>query len=434
MATKSSVSLNSDALTYEKGELCIEGVSVKKIAEHYSTPFFVYGQRTLLSNYQEFVGEAQMAGLPRPLVCFALKSNPNKELLKLLAQEGSGADIVSGGELKRALEAGIPAERIVFSGVGKTADEIELALNSDKGIYSFNVESIEELELINEIAKKLGKLARICFRLNPMVKAKTHKFISTGNKTHKFGLLKKDIVKAAKDKKLWKHSQLVGLSVHIGSQLLDLKATQNAVEIMGELARSLPQKLEFLDVGGGLGVAYHPDEKKKLPTTADYMQRVAKSLEKSYFNHFKVRPDTRVVFEPGRRIIAKAGFFVMSVLRQKVSEDQRFVIVDGGMNDFMRPSLYDAFHNLLPAKQPKGSKKLSTHIVGPICETSDCFGHHRPMPPLKTGDIVVLADAGAYGFSMGSNYNLRGKPAELLVTSEQDVRLVNRAQTYEELR
>jgi diaminopimelate decarboxylase len=434
MATKRGVSLNSPALTYEKGDLTIEGVSVKSIAAQHATPFFVYGQKTLLSNYQEFYGEAQMAGLPRPLVCFALKANPNKELLKLLAQEGSGADIVSGGELKRALEAGIPAERIVFSGVGKTNDEIALALTcGPEGVYSFNVESVEELEHINEVAKKLGKTARICFRLNPMVKAKTHKYISTGNKTHKFGLLQKDILKAVKNKALWKNSKLVGLSVHIGSQLLDLKATKDAIITMGTLARKLPHVLEFLDVGGGLGVAYHPDEAKKLPSTEKYMSLVASALHEAYFKHFKTTPETRVVFEPGRRIVAKAGFFVMSVLRQKVSEDQRFLIVDGGMNDFMRPSLYDAFHDLIPVKEAKG-KKLPTHVVGPICESSDCFAHGRPMPTLKTGDLVVLSDAGAYGFSMGSNYNLRGKPTELLVTGEGKVKVVNVAQSYEELR
>lgn len=434
MATKRGVSLNSPALTYDKGELCIEGVPVKKIAAQHATPFFVYGQKTLLSNYQEFFGEAQMAGLPKPLVCFALKANPNKELLKLLAAEGSGADIVSGGELRRALESGIPAERIVFSGVGKTNDEIALALTcGPEGVYSFNVESIEELEHINAVAAKLGKTARICFRLNPMVKAKTHKYISTGNKTHKFGLLQKDIIKAAKDKKHWKHSKLVGLSIHIGSQLLDLKATASAIVTMGETARKLPQQLEFLDVGGGLGVAYHPDEAKKLPAISTYMALVAKSLDASYFSHFKVKPPIRVVFEPGRRIIAKAGFFVMSVLRHKVSEDQRFLIVDGGMNDFMRPAIYDAFHDLVPGKLSSG-KKLATHVVGPICESTDCFAHGRPMPSMKAGELLILSDAGAYGFSMGSNYNLRGKPAEVLVTGEQEIKLVNKAQTYEELR
>jgi diaminopimelate decarboxylase len=434
MATKHSDPLNSPALSYIKGELHLDGISFKKITKKHATPFYVYSAKTLLSNYLEFYGEAQLAGLIKPLICFALKSNPNKELLKLLAKEGSGADIVSGGELKRARSAGIPANRIVFSGVGKTEDEIKLALK--EGIYSFNVESIEELELIALLAKKLKKTARICFRINPMVKAKTHKYISTGNKTHKFGLLAKDILKASKNKSLWKHAKLVGLSVHIGSQLLDLKATQDAIMVMGELARKLPQSdLEFLDVGGGLGVAYHPDELQKLPTTAKYMKVVSDALDKSYYKHFKVKPSTRVVFEPGRRIIAKAGFFVMSVLRQKISDDQRFLIVDGGMNDFMRPSLYDAYHGLLTFKEVTEKKKLvPTHVVGPICETSDCFGHHRLLPVLKTGDKIILTDTGAYGFSMGSNYNLRGKPLELLVTGKKDVQIINKAQKYEDLK
>ncbi len=435
MAKPAPTSLNSDVLSYQANHLHIQDVKVEELAKKFPTPFFVYSQKALLTNFHEFLGEAQMAGLEKPLVCFALKSNPNRELVKLLAQEGSGADIVSGGELRRALEAGIAPEKIVFSGVGKTADEIALALDAGpEGIYSFNVESLEELELIEAIAAEKKKTARICFRLNPMVKAKTHKYISTGNKTHKFGILAKDVLKAAKDKKHWKHARLVGLSVHIGSQLLDLKATKTAIEVMGALATKLPQQPEFLDVGGGLGVAYHPDELKKLPATADYMSTVAKALEASYYSKFRSRPATRVVFEPGRRIVAKAGFFVMRVLRRKISEDQRFVIVDGGMNDFMRPSLYDAYHGLVPARRSTSTKKYPTHVVGPICETSDCFAHHRPLPDLKAQDLLVLCDTGAYGHSMASNYNLRGKPAEVLITGESEIRLINPAQRYEELR
>ncbi len=432
MAKRDALSLNSP-LHYKKGELCLDGTSLRKVASQYPTPFFLYDQQTLMANYQEFAGEALAVGLQRPLVCFALKSNSNKELLKLLAKEGCGADIVSGGELKRALESGIPAERIVFSGVGKTEDEIVLALKCGKhGVYSFNVESLEELELINQVARRLKKTARVCFRLNPVVVAKTHKHISTGNKTHKFGLLAADVLKAARNPKLWKHSRLVGLSIHIGSQLLDLRATGRAIRVMGELARKLPELPEFLDVGGGLGVAYHPDDKKRLPSTAEYMELVAKSLNASYYGHFKETPTTRVVFEPGRRIVANAGVFVMKVLRQKVSDDQRFLIVDGGMNDFMRPSMYDAYHGLIPVKQTKGKTSV-THVVGPICETSDCFGH-RDLPPLKSGELLVLADAGAYGFSMGSNYNLRGKPLELLLTGEKKLKVVNKPQKYEELK
>ena len=417
-------------LDYKNNKLEFSAVNVQDLTKKHKTPFFLYSEEILRHNYQSFYGGAKAQGLTDPLVCFALKSNPNKSLLKLLAKMGSGADIVSGGELRRALAAGIAPEKIVFSGVGKTEDEILFALNCSKsGIFSFNVESIEELELINSCARKSGKKARICFRLNPVVRPKTHKYISTGNKTHKFGILEKDILDALKKKALWTHSALVGLSIHIGSQLLDLKATKLAIIKLAEVALKTKVKLDFLDVGGGLGVDYHPNETKKLPSVDTYMKLVATTLNQHFYRHVTYRP--RVVFEPGRRIVAKAGIFVMSVLRNKVSEDNHFVIVDGGMNDFMRPSLYEAYHGLLPVKKGKATKEC--HVVGPICETSDCFGSNRMLPPLKTGDILVLQDTGAYGYSMGSNYNLRGRPLELLAKRNKKVKVINRAQSYEDL-
>jgi diaminopimelate decarboxylase len=324
----------------------------------------------------------------------------------------------------------VAPEKIVFSGVGKTEEEILFALKvSKKGIYSFNVESLEELELINRCAKKLGRKARICFRLNPVVKPKTHKFISTGNKTHKFGLLEKEVLSSLGHKKYWSHSKLVGLSVHIGSQLLDLKATRQAIQRLSEVALNTKAELEFLDVGGGLGVDYHPDDTKKLPSIQEYMQLIAKGLGQHFYARTELRP--RIVFEPGRRIVAKAGIFVMQVLRNKVSENNHFVIVDGGMNDFMRPSLYGAYHGLLPVKEAPAKK--TCHVVGPICETSDCFGSDRKLPELKTGDLLVLQDTGAYGYSMGSNYNLRGRPLELLLKKNGKVKVINKAQAYEDL-
>lgn len=390
----------------------------------------MYSEEILSNNYNDFFNGAVNSGLINPLVCFALKSNPNKELLKILAKLGSGADIVSGGELKRALESGIPADRIVFSGVGKTEDEIMYALKASKnGIFSFNVESLEELEMINACAKKLKKKARICFRLNPVVQPKTHKYISTGNKTHKFGLLEGDILDSLNHKKYWTHSKLVGLSIHIGSQLLDLNATRKAIAKLCEVALKTEAPLEFLDVGGGLGVDYHPDESEKLPSVQDYMSLIATTLNKNFYSKTDLRP--RVVFEPGRRIVAKAGIFVMKVLRNKVSENNLFVIVDGGMNDFMRSSLYGAYHALMPVKEGKSDKP--SHVVGPICETSDCFGSNRLLPKLVSGDHLVLCDTGAYGFSMGSNYNLRGRPLELLVDKKNKVKVVNKAQDYKDL-
>jgi diaminopimelate decarboxylase len=414
-------------LSYVKKKLHFKKTNILTVAKNHKTPFFLYSEEILSENYLEFYQGAKKAGLHAPLVCFALKSNPNKELLKILAKLGSGADIVSGGELKRALEAGIPANKIVFSGVGKTEEEIDFALK--KKIYSFNVESLEELELINARAKKLKTMARVCFRLNPVVKPKTHRFISTGNKTHKFGILEKDILASLKDKKYWSSSSLVGLSVHIGSQLLDLKATKRALVRLAEVALKTGQNLEFLDVGGGLGVDYHPDDSKRLPEISTYMELIKKTLAKEYYSKSTNNP--RIVFEPGRRIVAKAGIFVMKVLRKKVSEDNHFVIVDGGMNDFMRPSLYGAYHGLLPVEEKKHSKEC--HVVGPICETSDCFGSNRLLPPLKKDDLLVLLDTGAYGFSMGSNYNLRGRPLELLITKNKGLKVINRAQDYSEL-
>lgn len=417
-------------LDYKNNKLQFSKVDITSVAKKNKTPFYLYSEEILSKNYLEFYQGAVNAKLINPLVCFALKSNPNKELVKILAKLGSGADIVSGGELKRALECGIPANKIVFSGVGKTEEEILYALKVSKGeLFSFNVESLEELELVNACAKKTKTTARVCFRLNPVVKPKTHKYISTGNKTHKFGLLEKDVLSYLGEKKYWSHSKLVGLSIHIGSQLLDLKATKKAIAKMCEIALKTKAPIEFLDVGGGLGVDYHPSESNKLPTISDYMELVGKTLQKEFYSKSDLRP--RVVFEPGRRIIAKAGILVMRVLRNKISEDNHFVIVDGGMNDFMRPSLYGAYHGVTPVQKAKETTRC--HVVGPICETSDCFGSDRPLPALKSGDLVILEDTGAYGYSMGSNYNLRGRPLELLIQKSKKLKVVNKAQDYSEL-
>lgn len=417
-------------LAYKNSALYFERANIAQIAKKFPTPFYLYSEKILKENYLNFYEAAVKAKLHDPLVCFALKSNSNKSLLKILASLGCGADIVSIGEFKRAVEAGINPNKIVFSGVGKTRSEIEYALKaSQEGPYSFNVESVEELALISEVSKKLKKKARICFRLNPVVKAKTHKHISTGNKTHKFGMLLDDVFTALEDKNIWKHCKLVGLSIHIGSQLLDLKATEKAVIKLCEAALLMPNNLEFLDVGGGLGVDYHPDDSKKMPPLQAYMDLIHKIFEKHYYS-YRSKP-IRVVFEPGRKISAKAGILVMSVLRNKVSEDNNFLIVDGGMNDFMRPSLYGAFHDIIPVK--KAPAKKTYHVVGPICETSDCFGSGRKLPELKQNDLIVLADTGAYGYSMGSNYNLRGRPTEVLVKENGKLMIVNKAQSYEEL-
>lgn len=397
------------------------GKKITTLAEKYPTPFYLYSQDQLVSNITAFAQAAKLLEREN-LICFALKANPNLELLKIMAAQGIGADIVSGGELKRALKAGIPGQKIVFSGVGKTEAEIRMALQAN--IYSFNVESFEELELINRLAATQKTCARICFRLNPKVKALTHKYISTGFKTHKFGILEQDILKHAQDEKYASHTKLVGLSIHIGSQLTDLSATKTAVEKLCQCAKKLQTKIEFIDVGGGLGVNYTHDDSQKVPSFDAYMEILKESIS--------LPEDVKIVFEPGRCLAANTGVFVSQVLRTKISEDCRFVIIDGGMNDFARPSLYGAYHQIYPSFQ--SNSLVATDIVGPICETSDCFGEKRLIPSdIKRGDYIVIADTGAYGYSMSSNYNLRSRPAEVLIDNEGRDRQINKTQNLDEI-
>jgi diaminopimelate decarboxylase len=394
---------NKYHLTYKNNELHFDGISITKAVKEHQTPFYLYNKSILTRQFLEFQQSATKY-FSNTTICFALKANNNIELLKSLAALGSGADIVSGGELKQALKAKIPAKKIVFSGVGKTSSEIEFALK--KKIYSFNVESLEELELINNLAKKINTKASIAFRLNPKVQAKTHKHISTGYKTHKFGLLESDILKAIKNKKYWSHTKLIGLSVHIGSQLTDLKATLKATHNMCNLGNKIPQ-LEFLDVGGGLAVDYHPEQ--EVPSIEMYMQEIAKVIQAK-----NLHKNIKILFEPGRRIVARAGVFVTSVLRTKQSEDCHFLIVDGGMNDFVRPSLYEAYHHIFASKKPN-AKSVLYDIVGPICETADCFASARKLPKLSQNDFIVICDTGAYGKTMSSTYNMRSHCHEILI-------------------
>jgi diaminopimelate decarboxylase len=399
-------------LKYIKNHLHFDNHKLEEISRDINTPFYLYSANTLKNNFQRFLNSAKEVQLQNPLICFALKSNPNIHLLKILADLGSGADIVSQGELFRALEVGIPAEKIVFSGVGKTREEIHSALNcSLEGIYAFNVESLEELEMINEEAKKLGKIARISFRLNPQVHAKTHKHISTGYKTHKFGILKEDIITSIKKKKYWEYSKLVGLSMHIGSQLSCMKATKKALKQLTELALEINKPLEFLDVGGGLGVNY--EKKDEFTTPLEYMQALKEVLKKSFYKKWE-HDLPRIVFEPGRVISASTGALITEVIRTKNSADAHFVIVDGGMNDFVRTSLYEAYHEILPIKKSH-AQKVRMDIVGPICETADCFASGRMLPKQKPGNKLIINDVGAYGFSMASNYNMRKTTAEYVI-------------------
>ncbi len=399
-------------LQYKNNTLYFAGIRLDAIAEKKRTPFYLYSKKTLRHYYEYFSKSAAKNGIVSPLICYALKANSNKEVLSALKAMGSGADVVSVGELKKALKAGIDAQKIVFSGVAKTEEEIRFALKcGKKGIYSFNVESVEELEMINSIAKKLKTRARVAFRLNPRVNAKTHKHISTGNKIHKFGLLKEDILEAMNASHLWTHTNLVGLSIHIGSQLTELKATIKAIEELSKLALKLETPLEFLDVGGGLGIDYTKEDTIKLASIDMYMKVVSDSLEKYYYSKTDHCP--RIVFEPGRIIVGKMGVLVSRVVRTKISDSNHFTIIDAGMNDLLRPALYDAYHEIFPVNASK--KMIKTDIVGPVCESSDIFGRGRSLPQLTAGDLVVIENVGAYGQTMASTYNERAIGAEYFI-------------------
>jgi diaminopimelate decarboxylase len=399
-------------LQYKNNTLYFDGKRLDTIAGNKRTPFYLYSKKTLRHYYEYFSKSAAKNGIVSPLVCYALKANSNKDVLATLKTMGSGADVVSVGELKKALKAGIDPQKIVFSGVAKTEDEIRFALKcGKKGIYSFNVESIEELDMINSIAKKLKTRARVAFRLNPRVNAKTHKHISTGNKTHKFGLLKEDILEAMDVTALWTNTNLVGLSIHIGSQLTELNATIKAIEELSKLALKLETPLEFLDVGGGLGIDYTAEERSKLASIDTYMKAVSDAFEKYYYSKTDHCP--RIVFEPGRIIVGKMGVLVSRVVRTKISDSNHFTIIDAGMNDLIRPALYEAYHEVLPAQNSK--QMIKTDIVGPICETSDCFGTGRKLPKLNAGDLVVIDNVGAYGQTMASTYNERQIATEYFI-------------------
>lgn len=399
-----------DLLKHDKTMLTFDNYSIDKILKKYKTPLYVYSENQILTQLHDFLDSAKHCKINDPLVCFALKSNPNPALLSSLFKAGAGADIVSGGELARALEAGCPSDRVVFSGVGKTEEEIIQGLKAN--IYSFNVESFEELEMINEHAIKMKKVARVALRINPKVNAKTHKFISTGYKTHKFGLLTEDVAKFLKKKNSMAGIKLVGLSVHIGSQLTDFKATKKAIQELFDLAIMAKPTLEFVDVGGGLGVNYKRED--DVSYLGEYMEIVAK-IAGQFSKKHNFNP--RVVFEPGRFISASSGILLTKVIRTKKSADHHFAIVDGGMNDFVRTSLYQAYHHIVPVSLKKGKKK-NFDIVGPICETADSFASNYPIQNLEAGDFIAVLDVGAYGHSMSSTYNMRTRPSEVVISKD----------------
>jgi diaminopimelate decarboxylase len=403
---------------YVGNRLFCEGVAVQTLAEKFGTPLYVYSQRTLTRHFQKL--DQALAPLDH-LVCFAMKSNSNLAVLRTMADLGGGFDIVSGGELQRVIAAGGDPSRCVFAGVGKTVEEIEFALR--RGIYSFNVESEPELHRINQVAARLKKRAPVAVRVNPNVSAKTHSKITTGTYENKFGIAFENIEgvysRARKLKNLW----LRGVQMHIGSQITEARPFELAVRKVLPLVAQLKAAhgLEFFSIGGGLGIVYDPAlasgtpewwrsaAAKKVLTPATYAARLVPLLKPL---------GLKILIEPGRFISGNAGILVTRVEYVKRTGKKNFLIVDAAMNDLIRPAFYDAYHEIVPLTR-KGGARVSSDVVGPICESGDYFCKDRPLPKLGEGDAIALLSAGAYGSVMGSNYNARPLPVEVLVNGRR---------------
>jgi diaminopimelate decarboxylase len=403
---------------YKNGELFCEGVPVKSIAQRVGTPFYLYSSKTLANHFRAF--DSAFSGVPR-IICYALKSNSNSAVLRLLGREGAGADIVSGGELFRALRAGIDPRKIVYAGVGKRRDEIEYALKV--GILMFNVESGDELQALNQAAGEMRTVAKIALRVNPDIDPRTHAYISTGLKENKFGIPIDEALEHYQTAKSLPNIEIVGVHHHIGSQITEVQPFVDAlVKVLGFVKelRAAGMEIKYIDIGGGLGITYKDETP---PQPRELAAAVQPLLLKS---------GCTLVLEPGRAIVGNAGILVTSAVYLKDSGEKRFLIVDAGMNDLIRPSLYEAYHEIKPVIEPAHSERAVFDVVGPICESGDFLAKEREMPLIKKGDLLAVMSAGAYGFSMSSNYNSRPRAAEVMVRGGE-YHIVRERETYNDL-
>jgi diaminopimelate decarboxylase len=418
---------------YRDGELYCEDVALAGAAEEFGTPLYVYTAGTILDHYRRL--DAALAPLNH-LICYAVKANSNGAILKLLAQAGAGFDIVSGGELFRVLKAGGAAAKCTFAGVGKTREEIAYAL--DQGVLSFNVESEAELEQIDGVARAKGVRAPIALRVNPDVDAGGHQYVSTGRSENKFGIAL-DHVAAVYEKAARLPNILIrGVQMHIGSQITAAQPFAEAIAKVAPLVRQLQQRyaIEFFSIGGGMGIIYrralesgsgkwwhdHGSEASAF-SVADYAAAIVPPLREL---------NLRVLIEPGRFLVGNAGVLLTRVRYLKQTGQKKFVIVDAGMNDLIRPALYQSYHEIVPVRDPANSERDAVDVVGPVCESGDFFAQDRELPAMKKDDLVALMSAGAYGFAMASNYNSRPLPAEVLVKGDR-ASLIRRRQTMEDL-
>ncbi len=405
------------AFNYEEKFLFIEDVNLKDLAAKIGTPFYCYSKKSLVENFNKF-----KTAFPKADICYAVKANANIAILKILAAAGAGADVVSGGELFLALKCGIHGNKIVFSGVGKTQKDIALAIQNE--IKQINIESADELEAVNQTAIRLCMRANIAIRVNPDVDAHTHHKITTGKSENKFGISWPEAFELYKKASQMSGVRVRGIAIHIGSQILSLKPFEQAFKKLAAMIDQLEKEdiiLQNIDIGGGLGVVYNY-KKDKAIHAKDFAVVVEKHL-----GRFK----KHLILEPGRKIVANAGLLVSSVLYNKKGENKDFLIIDAGMNDFARPALYDAWHEILPVRDWKRPIR-KVDVVGPVCESSDTFAKDRPLPVLEPEELIAIMGTGAYGASMGSMYNVRPLTAEVLVDGAKH-RIIRKRETYEEM-
>ncbi len=404
---------------YQQGELYCERVPVSRIAKEVGTPCYIYSHATLVRHFQVY--DRAFATVPH-VIAFAMKANSNLAILRLMAKEGGGVDIVSGGELFRAMKAGVPPSKIVFAGVGKSAEEIRDALKAD--ILMFNVESSAELQALNEVAASMGKKARVALRINPDIDPKTHPYISTGLKKSKFGIAADRALEEFKLASSLGHIDVVGVHKHIGSQLTEVapfvEALKKVLKLV-EVLRGRGINIRYINIGGGLGITYS-DETPPLPQDlADAISPMVRDL------------NVTLIMEPGRVIVGNAGILVTKVLYMKDGEAKKFVIVDAAMNDLIRPSLYGAYHEIRPLSESVLQRaKHQVDVVGPVCESGDFLAKDRSLPDVHPGDVLAVMSAGAYGFVMSSNYNSRPRVPEVLV-KDGEIHVIRTRESYDDL-
>ena len=399
-----------------KNNLCVENISAQKLVRKYRTPFYCYSLAQLKNNYHAFNNAFKAV---KPIICFSVKSNSNLTLLKELKKMGSGADVVSIGELLKATKAGISPKKIVFSGIGKTEEEIRMAIQ--KKVLLINVESESEVNLINRISKKISKKISIGIRLNPNITGKTHKKISTGGKDEKFGLSYNDFINLCKKIRKMKNLNLQGISVHIGSQITNVNPFKKVLSVISRIINKTKINFEFIDLGGGMGISYHKKEKQI------NLEKYAKLV-----NKFIKNKDSKIIFEPGRFIVGNTAILITKIIYIKKSNNKKFVILDAGMNNLMRPALYNAHHQIITLKKTSKLFRGNLEFVGPVCESSDKFSTQKEFSQIKEGNCIGLTNVGAYGMSLSSNYNTRPTIAEIMVNGSKH-KLIRKRQSLENL-